>query len=380
MGISHLVARFVVLVTTAWSLAGFLAVARAVRRKVPPAGAVPGVSVLKPLCGADAELEANLESFFVQDHPEFELLFGVTDPADPALSVVETVRARHPERACRVIVHRGLGALNPKIDNLLGLLPHAVHDLVLVSDSNVRAPRHYLGELAALHTAERPGIVTNLFAGGREDTVGAALSSVELSSFCAPGVALPTLLGDPLLVGKSALFSRRALDGIGGLDRLRDVLAEDFVLGKTFSRAGYDIVLSPTVLVNVTRGTAFASAAKRLLRWSMLRFRLRPIAFLLEPLTIPLAVLPVAWISMGPWSAVWALLLTFVRDVGGWYVLRGPAKLWIPALLGPLRDAVALGVWALAPFKKHVSWRGARFRLGAGTLLYAENTRRTDGL
>jgi hypothetical protein len=153
------------------------------------------------------------------------------------------------------------------------------------------------------------------------------------------------------------------------------VLAEDFVLGKTFSRAGYDVVLAPTVLMNVTRGTTFASAVKRLLRWSMLRFRLRPFAFALEPLTIPFAMLPAAWMVMGPWSIAWAVALTVLRDVGGWCLLRGPGKLWIPAVLGPLRDLVALSVWALAPFKKHVSWRGTRFRLGAGTLLYAERCR-----
>jgi ceramide glucosyltransferase len=374
MGIWHLVARFAVAVATAWTLAGFFAVARAVRRKAP-AGKVPGVTVLKPLCGADADLEANLESFFTQDHPDFELLFGVTDANDPALEVVRRVRARHPERACEVVVHEGLGALNPKIDNLLGLLPRAAHDLVLVSDSNIRAPRHYLTELAGLHAAERPGLVTNLLVGGSEDTLGAALSSVELSSFCAPGVALPTLLGDPLLVGKSALFSRSTLARVGGLERFRDVLAEDFVLGKTFSRAGYDVVLAPTVLVNVTRGTSFTSAFKRLLRWSMLRFRLRPVAFALEPLTMPLAMLPVAWMVMGPWSVAWVAALTLLRDAGGWWLLRGPARLWIPAVLGPLRDLVALTVWALAPFKKHVSWRGSRFRLGAGTLLYPEKPR-----
>jgi ceramide glucosyltransferase len=363
---------------TSWVLAGLVAVARATRRRVDRPAVLPSVSVLKPLCGADADLEANLESFFLQDLPDYELVFGVRshgDGDDPALLIVDRVCARHPERACRVIVHGGVGALNPKIDNLLGLLPAASHDLVLVSDSNVRVPPHYLSELAALHAEKKPGLVTNLLVGGGEDGIGAALASVELSSFCAAGVALPTELGDPLLVGKSALFSRSALRAIGGLDRLRDVLAEDFVLGKTFEHAGYDVVLAPTVIVNVTRGATLSSTVKRHLRWSMLRFRLRPVAFALEPLTMPLAVLPAAWIAMGPSSLAWALALTLIRDVGGWWLLRGFRGLWIPAVLGPLRDAVALGVWAAAPFKKHVSWRGNRYRLGAGTLLYAEKPR-----
>lgn len=115
------------------------------------------VSVMKPLCGADPGLSQNLESFFVQDHPSYELVFGVVSPEDPALSVLREVRARHPGVACRVIVHSGGGALNPKVDNLLGMLPKAAHDLVVISDSNIRAPRHYLSELVQVRQATNAG-------------------------------------------------------------------------------------------------------------------------------------------------------------------------------------------------------------------------------
>jgi ceramide glucosyltransferase len=330
------------------------------------------VSVLKPLCGRDADLEANLESFFEQDHPKFELLFGVTDPDDPAVEVARELAERHPHVPCRVVVHDGAGALNPKVDNLLGLLPAARNDLVLVSDSNVRAKPGYVRELAALYARERPGLVTNLFAGVGEDSLGAALENTQLCGFCAAGIALPTLLGDPLLVGKSALFSRRRLERLGGLRRLSDVLAEDFVMGKTFAHAGEKVVIAPTVLDNVTRNMTLGGMLARHLRWSMLRFRLRPVAAALEPVVSPLVLLPVAWLLFGPWALAWVVTLLGLRDVGGWLALRGVRRWYVPLALAPLRELLVLAAWAIAPFKQHVSWRGKRFRLGAGTLLYRE--------
>jgi ceramide glucosyltransferase len=368
----HHLAWIPVLVTTLWIVAGFVAVVMLTQRRVGRAERLPAVSILKPLCSADPDLERNLESFFVQDHPHFELVFGVQDPHDQAAEVARELAARHPNVRCRVVVHSGAGALNPKVDNLLGLLPIAEHDLVLVSDSNVRAPRGYVSELATLYARDKPGLVTNLFAGVGEDSLGAALENAQLCGFCAAGIALPTLLGDPLLVGKSALFSRRRLERLGGLRRLSDVLAEDFVMGKTFAHAGERVVVAPTVLHNVTRSMSLRGMGARHLRWSMLRFRLRPVAAALEPVTSPLALLPLAWLVLGPWALAWTLALLAIRDVGGWVALRGPARWYLPLVLSPLRELLVLAAWGLAPFKQHVSWRGKRFRLGAGTLLYPD--------
>ncbi len=369
-------------VSTAWALAGLLAVLGVTRRSRALLDRPPSVSVLKPLCGADPDLRENLESFFRQDHTSIELLFGAVDPADPALEVVRQLAREYPRVPCHIVIHPGEGALNPKVDNLLGMLPRARFDLVLVSDSNVRAPVHYVRELATLYANEKPGLVTNMFAGVGESSLGAALENVQLSGFCAAGTALPTLLGDPLLVGKSALFSRRRLERLGGLRRLSDVLAEDFVMGKTFAHAGSRVILAPTVLETVTRGITLGAMVARHLRWAMMRYRLRPLAAVLEPVVSPLALLPLAWLVLGPWALAWAAGLLTLRDLGGWLALRGPHRWYLPVLLSPLRELLVLGVWCVAPLKQHVSWRGKRFRLGAGTLLYLEqNTKpRARGL
>lgn len=328
--------------------------------------------MLKPLSGADEDLYGNLRSFFEQDLPEFQLVFGVTEDSDPALPIVTRLQREFPHVPCRVVVHEGGAALNPKVQNLLGMLPHAKHDLVLISDSNVRAPRHYLRELVALHEGAGVGMVTNLFAGTDEHSLGAALENVQLNGFVAAGSALPTLSGDAAVIGKSTLFSRGELDRLGGLSRLACVLAEDFVLGKMFQNAGRRVVIAPTVLESPNRHRTPRAAFARHLRWSMLRWRLRPAVALLEPLTSPLLMLPFAFCVFGHFAWLWLFSLLAVRDLGGWVLLRGWDRAWLPVLLGPVRELAAPCAWLVGLFKRHVSWRGQRLRISAGTLLYAE--------
>jgi ceramide glucosyltransferase len=358
---------------TIWNCAGLVALLRVTR--APPPGPSPAspVSVLKPLNGADDALEENLSSFFTQDHPELELVFGVTSAADPALAIVSRLQREHPRVSCRVVIHEGSQALNPKVRNLLGMLPHASHDLVLISDSNVRAPAHYVTELARLHAGPTVGMVTNLFAGSGERTLGAALENVQLNGFCAAGAALPTLSGDAAVIGKSTLFSRTALERLGGLARLGCVLAEDFVLGKMFQNAGLRVLIAPTVLESPNRDLSLRATFARHLRWAMLRWRLRPLAALLEPVTSPLMMLGFAWQVFGSAALLWLALVLLVRDLGGWVVLRGWQRAWIPVLLGPVRELGAPLAWAAGAFKRHVTWRGQRLRLSSGTLLYSES-------
>ncbi|MBL8743580.1 MAG: glycosyltransferase, partial [Myxococcales bacterium] len=314
----------IVALTTGWTVLGTGAVARLTRTSSIALDGPEPVSVLKPLCGADPSLRENLRSFFEQDHPSFQLVFGVEHADDAALAVVRELMQAYPDVDAAIVVGNAVRAVNPKVRNLLGMLPHAKHDLVVISDSNVLAPCHYVRELAAIKaSAPDIGLVTNLFAGHGERNIGAALECVELAGFVAAGSALPTALGDAAVIGKSMLFSRSQLGSLGGLDRVADVLAEDYVLGKMFELAGLRVVVAPTVLSNVIGALTLRGVFDRHLRWSMLRFRLRPAAFLLEPLTMPLCVLPLAALSWGPWALMWAIAMWFSRDVIGWYLLRG---------------------------------------------------------
>ena len=382
---------------TSWIILGIIAVLRVTadsRRArleaAPEAGSKrpsllpkspPGVSVLKPLCGADPALAENLETFFTQEYDDFELVFGVERDDDPAIEVVRAAIDRHPEVKATLVVHSGADCVNPKVSNLLGMLPFATHDLVMISDSNVRAPSGYVAEMVAtFYEKPRTGLVTSLFAGSGEDGLGSALENSQLNGFCAAGASLPTLLGDALVVGKSMLFSHSAFTKLGGFERVKNVLAEDFVMGKMFQHAKLRVRIAPTVLENVTQGTTVRTFLRRQLRWGMLRARLRPAAQIAEIVTSPLAMLPFAWMLMGPAAITWLFVLWMLRDVGGWVALRGFSRAWVPLLLAPLRELCMLWVWLRAPLKRHVLWRGHKVRLGAGTLVYAPVDRRAKAV
>ncbi len=347
-------------------------------RTGPAAGrAASPITILKPLAGADDDLEACLESFFVQDHPRYELLLGAERADDPALEVARRVMGRHPDVAATVVVHGRAFCTNPKVSNLLGLLPHARHELLLISDSNVRAPRGTLTALAEA-MADDVGLVSNLFAGTGERTVGAALECATLSGFVAAGVVVPALSRDPVVVGKSMMVRRSALERLGGLASVGEVLAEDYLIGKMLQHGGWKVALAPTVVENVCRRTTLRAFVARQLRWSMIRMRLHPLAFLLEPLSGPLAVVPLAWAMGGPWAALLAYAaLVIARDGVGWVALRGPGRWWIPLATSPARELIMLGVWAVTPLVKHVSWRGHAVRLGTGTRVFVGDPART---
>lgn len=357
--------------TAGWITLGLFALRRVVRPSLPPSVTPPPVTVLKPLAGADARLADNLLSFFQQDHPDYEILFGCEDPADPAIAVVEALMAAHPGVRARVVVHEGPRGGNPKVRNLRGIIDLARHDLVLVSDSNVRAPAGYLREAASAWGGD-VGLVTNLFVGvlGPRAPLAAWVESLLLADFCAPGAALPTALGHAAVIGKSMLFSRAELASMGGLGRVADVMAEDYVLGRMFQLRGRRVHMASTVIENTLGDVTWRALFDRHLRWSMLRLRLHPHLWFAEPCTSPLAAAAALGLVLGPPGVLAGLALMVARDLASWWLLRGPRELWAPLGLGLLRELVMVVVWAVTPWKRHVRWRGHKMRLESGTLLY----------
>lgn len=365
-----------VLFCTLWVFLGLHAVRKVTRRRggalesapAIPSASLPAVTILKPLAGADPNLAENLASFFEQAGVRFEIVFGVARSDDAALPVVAALMARYPGVPARVVITGEGRGHNPKVRNLRGMMPHAANDICLISDSNVRAPAHYARE-ALLQKTAGVGVVSHLFAGHGGEGLGATLEIVELAGFCAAGVALPTLVGEASLVGKSILFSRSEFERFGGFDEVEDVLAEDYVMGRMYAAHGMRVVLAPTVLDNMVGTPAVRTFFDRHLRWSMMRFRLRPFWFWCEPLTSPLAVAPFAWAAFGGWGLLYVAGLALLRDVAGYLTLNG-ARGVLRVPLGTLaREVSFLAIFLTTPLKRHVAWRGHRMRLGPKTIL-----------
>ena len=377
----------VVVTATLWALLTMLAVHRTRRARSAHEARVSitpkeSITILKPLCGVDNDLEKNLRSYFEQDHPRFEIIFGAGE-GDPAIELVRRLRDEYEHVPSKLVIHDGARGLNPKVSNLRAMVELASHDIIVISDSNIAVESDYLASMQADLARYGVGLVASLACGVGEQTLGARLDNLQLNGPVAGGTAAASrFLHHPAFAGKSMMFRRSIFDRLGGFSSVADVLAEDYVIGRMFHEAGYQVVLASQPVYNVCSRVTVDTFFQRHVRWGMIRLRMQPFAFVLEPLTNPLVVALVAPLFgvYGAAPLLWAVLLTIARDASTWTTLRGTQGLARALPLFPLRDALMFVAWLVVPFRRHVTWRGNRVRVSAGTRLYPETVPREPTL
>ncbi len=338
----------------------------------PASSVPPRVSVLKPLAGTDDDLEANLGSFARLAHPDVEILLGVARANDPAAQVARTFLRRHPELRARLVVTDPDAAVNPKVAQLIGLEAVATGSILVVSDSNVRVSSGYL--CALVRELDHAELVTNVFAGTGERSLGAALENLQLGAVVLPGIAVSALVSSaPLTVGKSMAMRRDALAAIGGFASVGHVLAEDHVLGRRFHDAGFRVRLSLAAVENRNIACSVRRTLERHSRWSKLRRTLLPRLFAAEPLMSPLLVATLtALVSPSRTTLALVLAVAVVQTVlalASVRASRGQALAWKYAPLEIVRTYLLFGCWLSAVVTTRLAWRGHPFRLLAGSVI-----------
>jgi len=341
------------------------------RRRWPIATA--GISILKPLCGADDGLAESLERFATLDYPVYELLLGVKDRSDPAYAVARAVEARWP-RHVRVVLQRGAPGLNPKINQLLTLNAAARYDIVLISDSNTRAERDYLHEVAAHFADPEVGLVTHALVGRGERTLGAAMDNLHLTTAIAPGVVSAKLFaGHDIVVGKSMALRREDLRELGGFRAFADVLAEDYFIGRAVGeQLGKRIVIAQSPVTAVASHKTVGEFLSRYRRWSVIHRHAVPLSVyvgvpLLSPMTLALVA---CTLSPSFWQATLAGVVAKLGiDVAtARLVRRMPITCeTIAALL--LKDLLINYCWAHGLVSNTIDWRGNARVVRKGTRL-----------
>jgi ceramide glucosyltransferase len=358
-----------------WSGAVFLRERGAGEGATRPTSSLPPISILKPLKGIDPEIYESFRSHCLQDYPEYEIIFGVSDLNDPAIESVRELQLEFPDRRIHLMLCPEILGANVKVSNLAQMLTQARYDHVIVNDSDIRVEPDYLRRVIAPLADARVGMVTCLYRGVAGRTLGSRLEALGIGTdFCPSVLAARQIEGGIRFgLGSTLAFRRGDLERIGGFASFVDYLADDYELGKRIAGLGLEVKLSEVVVETYLPPYSVGDFFVHQLRWARGVRDARAGGYLGLIFTFGLT---------------WALLALLASGGAGWAWIAGGITLFLrlavalvvgrvllqdrqvlrDAWLIPLRDVLAAGVWAASLRGHTVTWRGDRFQLRNGKL------------
>jgi len=334
------------------------------RRKPPAAtsGPFPPISLLKPVYGRNERLYRALRSHALQDYPEFEIVFGLQNPGDPALRDLERLEREFPSVPMRVFVVK-TNAPNPKVGVLARLAAEAKHPLLLINDDDMEVPPGYLRAVAAPLNDPRIGLVTCLYR-AHGNSLPARLEVIGVATDFAPSVMVARMLGvAEFALGATMALRAETLHQIGGFDPIAPYLADDYELGRRVTATGARVEFAPVIVDTGLGGSSWLQMWRHQVRWARtIRSARRP-GYFGSVVTHTTAWGLVA-LAAGDWlPGAAALIARFLAAwVAGAEVLEDPqVKRWFWLL--PARDLFGFAVWIAGCFGSTVHWRGLKMRL-----------------
>ncbi len=326
----------------------------------------PPVSILKPLAGVDDGLEENLRTFFEQDYADFEILFAVRASKDPAVEVVERLRAEYPHIPTRLIITGEPPYANAKVFSLDTMLAAARHGLIVMADSDTRVTSEMLSVFAGEFTNPHTGLATCPYRAVPGHSFWSVLEALGLNTEFIGGVLMARMLaGMKFAIGPTIAARRETLVSIGGFDALKDFLAEDFVMGKLAAECGCGVILSSYVIEHRIGAQRVQANLRHRARWVRSTRRSRPWGYVGQLFTHPLPLALIAWAAAPAWwpVPVTALALRFVSV----WATAGPVlhdaltlRFW---WLLPAQDLLSFTMWIGGFFGNTIVWRGRKYYL-----------------
>jgi ceramide glucosyltransferase len=345
-------------------------------RQTPPCeNQLPPISILKPLKGVDPQAWESFCSHCEQDYPQFQLIFGVSDPVDPVVELVHKLQAKYPILEIDLIVCDRILGTNIKVSNLVQMLPAARHQILLVNDSDIRVPKDYLREVVPPLADLSVGLVTCLYRGVASPTLGSRLEALGIGTDFIPGVLSARFLEKGLHfgLGSTLAFHRRDLDAAGGFEALLDYLADDYELGHRISSTGKRVELSAAIVTTFLPAYSLRQFFQHQLRWSrtIRDARRWGYAGMIFTFGLPWALLTLFAARGAAWA--WTLLaMTFIARLATGFgyavVLLNDRQFLSNIFLLPLRDLIAPFTWAASFMGSRIHWRGTDFNLKDGRL------------
>jgi ceramide glucosyltransferase len=334
----------------------------------PPAAVfLPPVSILRPIHGLDRETYRNYASFCNQEYPEFDMLFCVSDQADPAIPVINKVIENFPERSIRLLIgSEPLGA-SDKVNKLCRMAKEARHELLVVADSDVRVEPGFLRAIVAPFSDPTLGGATCLYRGITDGSLAPDLEALGNSTDFAPSVLAARMLGGiDFMLGAVMATTKTRLAEIGGFESLVDLFSDDYELGNRISKCGYRIELSRSPVSIVYPHEPLSQAVRHQTRWNASIRHSRPWGHFgliftqgLAWTILAAAIAPYAWMKFAYVAAYVVLRATLAWTVGvsGMHDELARRRIWIL----PLRDLLAFSAWVSSFFPQRIDWRGEQF-------------------
>jgi ceramide glucosyltransferase len=321
-----------------------------------------GVSILKPVYGADPGFYEAIRSHATQLFENFEILFGIASPDDPARAEIERLIREFPALSIR-LVHSTTLAANRKVGVLMDLAREARNPVLIVNDSDISVPLGYLEDVTAPLGDPEIGLVTCLYRAETHDWPG-RFEALAIATEFAPSTLVAPLFGvSEFGLGSTLAFRASDLEAIGGFAAIADYLADDYQLGRRIHQLGRMNLLSHVIVCTRVAAGSWRSAWRHQLRWARTIRLSRGGGYAGLPITFA-TVWAIAAACVGLWWTAVALLgIRLAMAVAcGWFVLRS-IDVWKYCYLIPVRDLWGVAVWAAGLFGKTVEWRGRRLRL-----------------